>query len=93
VQAEEAPKHTLLRRLSFDLTGLPPSYEEVRDFQTNPSPDAYAREVDRLLLSPHHGERMAMWWLDAARYADTDGYQGDATRTNLAMARLGGASI
>lgn len=80
--AEEAPPHTLLRRLSFDLTGLPPSYDEVLSFEQNSLPDAYSREVDRLLLSPHHGERMAMWWLDAARYADTDGYQGDATRTN-----------
>jgi hypothetical protein len=80
--AEEAPRHTLLRRVSFDLTGLPPSFDRVQSFQKNQSPDAYVREVDRLLLSPHHGERMAMWWLDAARYADTDGYQGDATRTN-----------
>ncbi len=80
--AEEAPRHTLLRRLSFDLTGLPPSHEEVQDFETDPSPDAHLRQVERLLRSPHHGERMAMWWLDAARYADTDGYQGDATRAN-----------
>ncbi len=80
--AEEAPRHTLLRRLSFDLTGLPPSHAEVNDFERDPSPDAHFRQVERLLRSPHHGERMAMWWLDAARYADTDGFQGDATRAN-----------
>lgn len=70
--ARAAPAHTLRRRLSFDLTGLPPTTEE--------SPDE--RLVDRLLASPHFGERMAMWWLDAARYSDTDGFQADATRTN-----------
>ena len=80
--AKEAPRHTLLRRLSFDLTGLPPTEAETAAFLADASPEAYERTVDRLLASPHYGERMAMWWLDAARYADTDGFQSDATRTN-----------
>jgi hypothetical protein len=75
--AEPADKTTLLRRLSFDLTGLPPSEKEVRDFLSDGSPQAYERLVDRLLASPHYGERMAMWWLDLVRYADTVGYHGD----------------
>ena len=82
--APEAPKHTLLRRLSFDLTGLPPTEAEAAAYLADSSPGAYERAVDRLLASPHHGERMAMWWLDAARYADTDGFQSDSTRTNWA---------
>jgi hypothetical protein len=77
-----ASKPTLLRRVSFDLTGLPPTAEELDAFLQDDSPNAYEKAVDRLLQSKHHGERMAMWWLDAARYADTDGFQGDATRTN-----------
>jgi hypothetical protein len=77
--APPAPAHTQLRRLSFALTGLPPSQSAIR----NPKP-AIPEEADRLLGSPHHGERLAMWWLDAARYSDTDGYQGDAERTNWA---------
>ncbi|HEX8914171.1 MAG TPA: PSD1 and planctomycete cytochrome C domain-containing protein [Humisphaera sp.] len=77
-----AKPHTQLRRLSFDLTGLPPTPEQVRAFERDPSSAAYDREVDQLLASPHFGERMAMWWLDAARYADTDGFQSDDTRTN-----------
>lgn len=80
--AREAPPATLLRRLSLDLIGLPPTPEELDAFLQDRSPDAYERAVDRLLASPHHGERLAMWWLDAARYSDTDGFQGDATRTN-----------
>ena len=80
--AKEAPKHTLLRRLSFDLTGLPPTEAETAAFVADTSPAAYEHAVDRLLASPHYGERMAMWWLDAARYADTDGFQSDATRNN-----------
>ncbi len=77
-----AAKHTLARRLSFDLTGLPPSLEELDAFLNDRSPNATEHLVDRLLASEHFGERMAMWWLDAARYSDTDGYQGDDTRTN-----------
>lgn len=77
-----APPHVQLRRLSFDLTGLPPTPAELSAFTGKTEPEAWAKEVDRLLASPHHGERLAMWWLDAARYSDTDGFQGDAERTN-----------
>ena len=80
--ALRAPKHTLIRRASFDLIGLPPTPEEVAAFENDASPDAFAKVVKRLLDSPHFGERMAMWWLDAARYSDTDGFQSDAERTN-----------
>ena len=76
--AEEADRRTLIRRLSLDLTGLPPAVSEVRAFVEDPSPAAYERVVDRLLESPRYGERMAARWLDAARYADTQGYQNDA---------------
>ena len=72
--APPAPAPTLLRRLSFDLTGLPPDPALAGR--------SYEAAVDALLASPHFGERLAMWWLDAARYADTDGFQSDATRTN-----------
>ncbi len=78
----EADRRTLIRRLSFDLTGLPPTWEETHAFIADTSPDAYEKVVDRLLASPHFGERMAMVWLDAARYSDTDGFQQDTTRTN-----------
>ncbi len=73
----EADRRTLIRRLSFDLTGLPPTPEEVQAFVDDSSPDAYEKLVDRLLASPHYGERMAMYWLDLVRYADTVGYHGD----------------
>ena len=76
----EADKVTLLRRLSYDLTGLPPTPEEVDAFLADTSPDAYEKQVDRLLNSPHYGERMAMQWLDLARYADTHGYHIDSHR-------------
>ena len=76
----EANKITQLRRVTFDLTGLPPTPEERRAFLEDLSPNAYERLVDRLLDSPHFGERMAMQWLDLARYADTDGYQIDSER-------------
>jgi hypothetical protein len=76
----EADRITLLRRVSFDLTGLPPTPEEVATFLADDSPDAYERQVDRLLDSPRFGERMAALWLDLARYADTDGYQTDGDR-------------
>lgn len=77
-----AQKQTLIRRLSFDLTGLPPAHAEVEAYLKDESEDAYEKLVNRLLKSKHYGERMAMWWLDLARYSDTDGFQGDATRTN-----------
>jgi hypothetical protein len=73
----EADKRTLVRRLSLDLTGLPPTPEEVRAFLDDPSPDAYEFLVNRLLASPRYGERMAQPWLDVARYADTVGFHGD----------------
>jgi hypothetical protein len=76
----EADKATLLRRVSYDLTGLPPAPAEVDAFLADNSPDAYEKQVDRLLHSPHYGERMAMPWLDAARYADTHGYHIDSLR-------------
>src|SRR5450432_727473 len=78
--SSEASKETLLRRVSLDLTGLIPSPEEIRDFLADTSPDAYERVVDRLLASPHYGERWGRHWLDAARYADSDGYTIDAPR-------------
>ncbi|MCE9632379.1 MAG: PSD1 and planctomycete cytochrome C domain-containing protein [Planctomycetia bacterium] len=80
--APRAPPHTLARRLAFDLVGLPPSREQAESLTRDSSEASYERLVDDLLASPHFGERMAMWWLDAARYADTDGFQGDADRTN-----------
>jgi Protein of unknown function (DUF1553)/Protein of unknown function (DUF1549)/Planctomycete cytochrome C/Concanavalin A-like lectin/glucanases superfamily len=78
--AAAAGKETLLRRLSFDLAGLPPTLEELDAFLADATPDARERAVDRLLSSKHFGERMAVDWLDAARYADTNGYFGDKTR-------------
>ncbi len=78
--AAEADRPTLIRRLSLDLTGLPPSAADVAAFVADRSPDAYARLVDRLLASPHFGERVALDWLDAARYADTNGFSIDGGR-------------
>ncbi|MCX7924627.1 MAG: PSD1 and planctomycete cytochrome C domain-containing protein [Fimbriimonadales bacterium] len=77
----EAPKETLIRRLYLDLIGLPPSPEEVDAFLKDRRPDAYERLVDKLLSSPHYGERQAIVWLDLARYADTDGFEKDLRRT------------
>jgi hypothetical protein len=76
----EADRRTLIRRVSLDLTGLPPRPVEVDDYLRDTSPDAYERVVDRLLASPHYGERMAFRWLEAARYADTNGYSNDGVR-------------
>ncbi len=76
----EADKATLIRRVSFDLTGLPPAPEEVAAFVSDASPDAYSHLVDRLLASEHYGERMAVDWLDLARYADSYGFQVDRER-------------
>lgn len=78
--SERANKETLIRRVSFDLTGLPPTVEEVDNFLKDDNPDAYLKLVDRLLESPHYGERMASEWLDVARYADSHGYQDDGMR-------------
>ena len=77
----EAPKETALRRVTLDLTGLPPSLTDLRAFLADDSPDAFEKVVDRLLVSPRHAERMAMHWLDAARYADTNGYNNDESRS------------
>ncbi|HTD65615.1 MAG TPA: DUF1549 domain-containing protein, partial [Candidatus Limnocylindria bacterium] len=73
----EADRRTLLRRLSLDLTGLPPTPDEVASFVNDKSANAYAKQVDRLLASTHFGERMAVPWLDVVRFADTVGYHGD----------------
>jgi len=78
--SSEADRTTLLRRVSLDLTGLPPSPAEVASFLQDRRPDAYERVVDRLLASPHFGERWARTWLDVARYADSNGYSIDAPR-------------
>jgi hypothetical protein len=80
--APEADRRTLIRRLSFDLLGLPPAPEEVAAFVADPAPDAYERLVDRLLASPHYGERWARHWLDIAHYADTHGFERDQLRPN-----------
>jgi mono/diheme cytochrome c family protein len=76
-----ATKEQLIRRVTLDLTGLPPTPAEVDAFVADPAADAYEKVVDRLLASPRYGERMAWDWLEAARYADTNGYQGDNERT------------
>jgi hypothetical protein len=78
--APEADRVTLLRRLSLDLVGLPPTPEQVDAFLADTTPDAYEKQVQRLLDSPHYGERWARLWLDAARYADSDGYEKDKSR-------------
>ncbi len=77
----EADRATLIRRLSLDLTGLPPSIEEVDAFLADTRADAYERLVDRLLASPQYGERWARFWLDRARFADTNGYEKDRERS------------
>lgn len=76
----EARKADLVRRVTFGLTGLPPEPSEVRAFVEDPSPDAYERLVDRLLASPHHGERWARHWLDVVRYAESEGFERDLPR-------------
>lgn len=77
----EADRYALLRRVSLDLTGLPPTVEEIDAFVNDPREDAYDRLVDRLLASPHYGEAQAMRWMDIARYADTNGYEKDRPRS------------
>jgi mono/diheme cytochrome c family protein len=78
----EADRVTLIRRVSLDLIGLPPSPAEVADFVADTRPDAYDRVVDRLLASPHYGEKWGRHWLDLARYGDSDGYERDPARPN-----------
>src|SRR5688572_23350051 len=75
-----ADRRTLIRRVYFDMLGLPPTPEEVDQFLSDPSPDAYEKLVDRVLASPHYGERWGRHWLDVARYADSDGLESDADR-------------
>src|SRR5205807_5531105 len=80
VPSAEADKATLIRRVTLDLTGLPPTLKEVDAFLARISPDAYAKLVERLLASPRYGEKMANLWLDLARFGDTSGYEYDSTR-------------
>jgi hypothetical protein len=80
--APESERATLLRRLTLDLTGLPPTEEELAAFLSDASPLAYDKQVDRLLASPQYGERAATFWLDLARFADTDGFEHDLVRKN-----------
>ena len=77
-----ASKTALLRRVTYDLTGLPPTPKELDDFLADDKPDAYERVVDRLLASPHFGERQAQHWLDVVRYAESNGYEADGERPN-----------
>ena len=78
--APEEERARLIRRVSLDLTGLPPTIQEVEEFMKDSSPKAFAKVVDRLLVSPHFGERLALPWLDLARYGDTSGYHNDSLR-------------
>jgi hypothetical protein len=87
--APKAPKEMLLRRLYFDLTGLPPSISEIDHFLNDQGDDAYEKVVDRLLQSLSYGERMASIWMDIARYADTKRLSGRYTTFYVALARLG----
>ena len=87
--APEADRITLLRRVTLDLTGLLPTPAEVEAFLGDDRPGAYERVVDRLLASPHYGERWGRHWLDAARYADSNGFTIDGARSDVAVPRLG----
>lgn len=80
--APEADRRTLIRRAYFDLIGLPPTPEEVEAFATDKDPQAYEKLVDKLMASPRYGERQALFWLDVVRFAETDGFNADATRPN-----------
>ena len=77
---EEASKEVLIRRASLDLTGLPPTLQEIDDFLADETDFAYEKVLNRLLASPHYGERMSLEWLDLARYADSNGFQSDGSR-------------
>ncbi len=85
--SDKADKITLLRRATFDLTGLPPTPEEVVNFLADNSPNAFEKVIDRLLASPHYGERWGRHWLDVVRYADTDGFSNDYERPNAWLYR------
>ena len=78
--ADEAERHTLIRRLSLDLLGLPPTHDDVEDFVADTRPDAYEQLADRLLASPAYGERWARHWLDVARWAESEGYESNHPR-------------
>src|SRR6516225_9641271 len=78
-----ADKLTLLRRVTEDVTGLPPTQEEIQQFLNDNSPEAYEKVVDRLLASPAYGERWGRHWLDVVRYADSNGFKADETRPNI----------
>jgi hypothetical protein len=78
-----ADRITLLRRVTLDLIGLPPAPDEVEAFLKDSSPEAYEKVIDRLLQSPHYGERWARHWLDLARYAESEGFKSDETRPNI----------
>src|SRR5215471_4167278 len=82
VPAPPAARPTILRRLCFDLIGLPPTPQELMAFENDASPDAYERLVDRLLAAPGLGERWGQYWLDLARFAETDGYEHDKVRSD-----------
>jgi mono/diheme cytochrome c family protein len=86
-----ADRRTLIRRVSYDLTGLPPTPEEVEAFVQDDDPEAYSKLVERLLSSPHYGEHWARHWLDVARYSDTKGYA--SLRARGGVSRLGGAGV
>ena len=77
-----ADRRTQIRRLTFDLTGLPPTPAEIASFVEDKSPEAYAKLVDRLLASPHYGERWARHWLDVAHFGESDGFEYDRMRPN-----------
>ena len=91
--APDADPVTLIRRLHFDLTGLPPTPETVRAYAEDPSAKAYAALIDQLLDSPHYGERMAAYWLDLVRFADTVGYHGDQPLQHFPLPGLGDRSL
>ncbi|MCH7226725.1 PSD1 and planctomycete cytochrome C domain-containing protein [Haloferula sp. A504] len=81
--APEADRATLLRRLSYDLTGLPPTLAEIERFVADPAPDAWEREIERLLASPHYGVKWARHWLDVVRYAESNGFERDADKPQV----------
>lgn len=81
--AEPAPRAELLRRLSYDLTGLPPSLEEIREFEKDQGEDAWQRQIDRLLASPAYGEKWARHWLDLVRYAESNGFERDGEKPGM----------
>src|SRR5690606_18050374 len=78
--APEAERRALIRRVYFDLIGMPPSAEAIQNFENDPDPNAYEKLVDSLLARPEYGERWARHWLDLVRYADSDGFRADSYR-------------